>query len=177
MKKELIPAEIIENKIYIVRGIKVMIDTDLAEFYGEETKMLNRAVKRNIERFPESFMFQLTDEEAENLRCQNGTSLDRHGGRRYNPYVFTEHGVVMLSSVLNTQIAIAISIQIVDVFVKIKQMASIQTELRELEQRFMVYAKDTTLELSDHERLINKLYRLLDNLEDKKSGKIGFETE
>ncbi len=92
---------IIERKIYIVREQKVMLDSDLASLYGVETKMLNRAVKRNLDRFPEDFMFQLIAEELENLRFQIGTSSSKsYGGRRYMPYVFTEQGVAMLSGVL-----------------------------------------------------------------------------
>jgi hypothetical protein len=119
--QELIPIEIIENKIFIIRGQKVMLDRDLAQLYGVETKALNRAVKRNIERFPEKFMFQLTDEEWENLRCHFGTSssddknlksqiaTSNWGGQRYLPYVFTEHGALMLSSVLNSKRAIILT--------------------------------------------------------------------
>lgn len=98
--KALIPSEIIEKKILLIRGEKVMLDADLAELYEVETKMLVRAVKRNIDRFPSDFMIQLDKEEFENLRFQFGTS-SRWGGRRYLPYAFTEQGVAMLSSVLN----------------------------------------------------------------------------
>ena len=88
----------IERRIYLIRGTKVMLDSDLADLYQVETKALNRAVRRNLDRFPEDFMFQLARVEADSLRCQTGTSNDGRGGRRYLPYVFTEHGVVMLSS-------------------------------------------------------------------------------
>lgn len=103
---KLIPIEIIENKIFIIRGQKVMLDRDLAQLYEVETKDLNRAVKRNIERFPEKFMFQLTNEEWKNLRCQIGTANKKISMIRSNPYVFTEHGTLMLSSVLNSKRAI-----------------------------------------------------------------------
>lgn len=99
----LIPTERIEQAIYFIRGEKVMLDRDLAGLYGVETKVLNRAVKRNLQRFPLDFMFQLTDDEANLLRCQIGTSKQGRGGRRYLPYVFTEQGVAMLSSVLNSE--------------------------------------------------------------------------
>lgn len=99
--KSLIPQEIIENKILLIRGKKVMLDIDLARLYGIETKTFNRAVKRNLERFPEEFMFQLNQSETKNLRYQIGTSS--WGGRRYLPYAFTEYGVAMLSSVLNSK--------------------------------------------------------------------------
>jgi hypothetical protein len=106
--KPLIPVEMIEKKILIIRGEKVMLDADLSELYGVETKMLVRADKRNIDRFPSDFMFQLEKEEFENLRFQFGTS-SRWGGRRYLPYAFTEQGVAMLSSVLNSKRAIQVN--------------------------------------------------------------------
>ncbi len=98
--KSLIPVEIIERRIFVIRGEKVMIDRDLAELYGVETNQLKRAVRRNKERFPESFMFELTKEEFDNLRCHFGTT--RGGGTRYLLMVFTEQGVAMLSSVLKS---------------------------------------------------------------------------
>ena len=100
----------IERRIYLIRGQKVMIDSDLADLYRVETKLLNRAVQRNLGRFPEDFMFQLTADERESLRCQFGTSNNGRGGRRYLPYVFTEHGVVMLSSVLNSERAVQMNV-------------------------------------------------------------------
>src|SRR5688572_22457445 len=103
-----IPAEIIERKIYLIRGHKVMLDSDLAELYVVETKALNQAVKRNLERFPDDFMFQLTASEEAALRSQIVTSNTK-GGRRYLPYVFTEQGVAMLSSVLNSQRAVQVN--------------------------------------------------------------------
>jgi phage regulator Rha-like protein len=116
----IIPDETIISKIYLFRDKKVMLDTDLAELYGVETRVLNQAIKRNIKRFPEDFMFQLTDEEWENLKSQNATSS--WGGRRTAPFVFTEHGVLMLSSVLNSERAIEINIQIVRIFTKMREM-------------------------------------------------------
>lgn len=119
--KVLIPSEIIEKKILLIRGEKVMLDADLAELYEVETKMLVRAVKRNMDRFPADFMFQLNEEEFENLRFHFGTS-SRWGGRRYLPYVFTEQGVAMLSSVLNSDRAVKVNIEIMRAFVKLRQM-------------------------------------------------------
>jgi hypothetical protein len=119
-KKNTIPAEVLMNKIYLVNEIKVMLDSDLAELYQVETKVLNQAVKRNIERFPEDFMFQLTHEQWKNLKSQNVTSS--WGGRRVLPYVFTEQGVAMLSSVLNSSVAINVNIQIIRVFTKMREM-------------------------------------------------------
>ncbi|MFO0356014.1 MAG: ORF6N domain-containing protein [Sphingobacteriaceae bacterium] len=132
MKKEItiIPDEIVLNKIYYIRGQKVMLDKDLAEMYGVETKRLKEAVKRNIERFPDDFMFQLTENEFASLRSQIATSKNGRGGDRYNPMVFTEHGVLMLSSVLNSAKAIQVNIQIMRIFTKIRQLLIDNTELR-----------------------------------------------
>lgn len=114
------PDEIIMNKIFSIRGQKVMIDSDLSELYGVETRRLNEQVKRNILRFPEDFMFQLTEDEFSNLKSQIATS--RWGGRRKLPYVFTEHGVLMLSSVLNSEHAINVNIQIMRIFTKVREI-------------------------------------------------------
>lgn len=133
-KKEktlLMPDEILINKIYVIRGQKVMLDRDLATLYGVETKQLKRQVNRNIERFPEDFMFEMTKAEFENWRSQFGTSNSSDKmGLRYAPYVFTEHGVLMLSSVLNSQKAIQVNIQIMRVFKRIRQALTDNTELR-----------------------------------------------
>ena len=126
---DLIHNETIEKAIYLIRGEKVMLDRDLALLYGVETKVLNRAVKRNLQRFPLDFMFQLTTEEAEILRCQIGTSNEGRGGRRYLPYVFTEQGVAMLSTVLNSERAILVNIEIMRAFVKLRQMLGSNVEL------------------------------------------------
>lgn len=128
--KALIPVELIEKKILLIRGHKVMLDSDLAGLYGVETFNLNKAVKRNIERFPEDFMFQLTKEEADSLRFQIGMSkTEGRGGRRYLPYVFTEQGVAMLSSVLNSERAVKVNIEIMRAFVKLRQMLASNAEL------------------------------------------------
>lgn len=115
---------LIENRIFTIRGKQVMLDSHLAEIYGIETKILNRAVKRNSDRFPESFRFQLNEKEYENLRFQIGTSSEEHGGRRYLPYVFTEQGVAMLSAVLRSETAINVSIRIMEVFVEMRKLIS-----------------------------------------------------
>lgn len=122
-----IPDEIVVSKIYLIRNHRVMIDSDLAELYGVETKRLNEQVKRNLERFPEDFMFQLTKCEFESLKSQIATT--RWGGRRTLPYAFTEHGVLMLSSVLNSKQAININIQIMRVYTRIRNMLSTNQEL------------------------------------------------
>lgn len=122
--QKLIPAEVIANKIYLIRGVKVMLDSDLAFLYGVETKLLNRAISRNKNRFPSDFMFQLNEKEFKNLRFQIGTSNLKHGGRRYLPYVFTEHGVAMLSSVLKSKRAVEVNIAIIRTFIKLREILS-----------------------------------------------------
>ena len=112
---------VIQSKIYEIRGQKVMLDFDLAEMYGTETKRLKEAVKRNIKRFPSDFMFELTKEEFESLRSQIATS-NKRGGTRYMPYAFTEPGVAMLSSVLNSEVAIEININIMRAFIAVRRM-------------------------------------------------------
>jgi hypothetical protein len=121
-------AETIQRNIHFVRGKKVMLDKDLAVLYEVPTSQLNRAVKRNFERFPEDFMFQLTHEEV-NLICQFGTSS--YGGSRKLPYAFTEQGIAMLSSVLNSTKAIQVNIQIIRIFTKLREMIDTYKELRE----------------------------------------------
>jgi phage regulator Rha-like protein len=116
-----VPDAVIINKIYLIRGYKVMIDSDLAELYGVETRRLNEQVNRNINRFPGHFMFKLTSDEYESIRSQNAI-LKRGGHSKYLPYAFTEHGVLMLSNVLKSGRAIEMSIKIIDVFVKLREM-------------------------------------------------------
>ena len=162
----------IQNLIYEIRGHKVMLDSDLAKLYGVETFNLNKAVKRNIGRFPKDFMFQLTKEEYESLIFQNGISKSQRGGRRFMPYVFTEQGVAMLSSVLNSEQAIAINIQIMRTFVQLKQFALENKELTkrfsELEQYFINYCKD-------NEKDKQQIYEAIDLLMDRtKPAKVGF---
>ena len=134
------PEEFIINKIYLIRDQKVMLDNDLSELYGVETRVLNQAVKRNIERFPGDFMFRLSIEEMNNLISQNVTS--NHGGRRKPPYAFTEQGVAMLSSVLKSERAIQTNIQIIRIFTKMKEMA--------------LHHKDMLLKLDQIESNMNK---------------------
>jgi ORF6N domain len=125
----LVPAELIERRIYFIRGLKVMVDADLAELYQVATKALNQAVRRNSERFPGDFMFQLTLDEAELLRSQTVTSNTGSGGRRYLPYVFTEHGVGMLSSVLNSPRAVQMNILIIRTFIRMREMLATHADL------------------------------------------------
>ena len=124
----LLSEETIANKIYFIRNQKVMLDRDLSELYSIETKRLNEQVKRNISRFPEDFMFQLTELEFQNLKSQFATSS--WGGTRKLPYAFTEHGVLMLSSVLKSDKAIQVNIQIMRIFTKVRQMLLDTTELK-----------------------------------------------
>ncbi len=137
---DLIAIERIEHAIYLIRGEKVMLDRDLASLYGVETKILNRAVKRNLRQFPSDFMFQVTTDEADVLRFQIGTSKKGSGGRRYLPYVFTEQGVAMLSSVLNSERAVLVNIEIMRAFGKLRQMlasnAELSRRLDELESKY-----------------------------------------
>ena len=120
--KPTISTKEIRNLIYSIRGRQVMLDSDLASLYQVETKNLNKAVKRHIERFPVSFCFQLTEEEVENLRFQIGTSSLSYGGRRYLPYVFTEQGVAMASAILRSDIAVKVSVEIMEAFVEMRKM-------------------------------------------------------
>lgn len=142
MAKDLVVSEVIEQKIYLVRGQKVMLDSDLAILYGVTTKQLNQQVKRNKKRFPDDFMFKLDSYEFKILRSQFVTSNENltsqivisnkeHGGRRYRPYAFTEHGIAMLSSVLNSDRAIAVNIQIIRTFIKLRKLLSTHKDLLE----------------------------------------------
>lgn len=130
MQDQLLPDEAITNKIYLIRGQKVMLDKDLAELYNVETKRLKEQVKRNMERFPaETYMFELTQDEFQFLRSHFATSNDGRGGARYLPMAFTEHGVLQLSNVLKSQRAIKVSFLIIDVFVKLRKTLSDHTEI------------------------------------------------
>jgi hypothetical protein len=128
-KQNLVPIELIERRIYLIRGHRVMLDNELAELYEVPTKVFNQAVARNRERFPEDFMFQLTKTEDQLLRSQIVTSKKGRGGRRYLPYVFTEQGVAMLSSVLNSERAVQVNIAIMRAFVRLRSMLSSNAEL------------------------------------------------
>src|SRR5215218_2102098 len=118
----LVPVERVESRILLIRGEKVILDTDLAELYGATTKRLNEQVRRNLDRFPADFMFQLTDEEFAILRSQFATSRSGWGGRRYPPFVFTEHGAIMAANVLNSPRAVAVSVTVVRAFVRLRQI-------------------------------------------------------
>ena len=152
---ELLNEEQVLQLIHKIRSQKVMLDSDLAEMYGVETKRLNEQVKRSIDRFPDDFMFQLNSEEWENLKSQIATS--RWGGRRTLPYVFTEQGVAMLSSVLNSPRAIQVNISIIRIFVKIRQWALNYSELQEKIQAL----QDAE---SNQNQQINHIYQMIEEL-------------
>ncbi len=152
----LVPPERIERSILLIRGHKVILDTDLAALYGVETGQLVRAVKRNISRFPHDFMFQFNKDEFENLRCHFGTS-SQWGGRRYPPYAFTEQGVAMLSSILKSRRAVQVNIEIMRAFVRLRRMldshADLARKLEALEKKYDAQFKvvfDAIRELMRH---------------------------
>ena len=155
----LLSEETIANKIYFIRNQKVMLDRDLATLYGIETKVLNQAVKRNMSRFPEDFMFQLTEIEFQNLKSQIVTSS--WGGTRKLPYAFTEHGVLMLSSVLKSDKAIQVNIQIMRIFTKVRQMLLDTTELK-------IDILQIQKKLENHDKNIELVFSYLDELTEKK---------
>lgn len=168
MKIEL---ESIQSMIYLIRGQKVMLDSDLAKLYGVETKRLNEQVRRNLERFPEDFMFELSIKEYELLRSQFATSKNGRGGRRYQPLVFTENGVAMLSSVLNSEVAIEVNIAIMRIFTKLRSFYALEERIdrkvNQLEQNVTSVFK--------------VVFERLDNLEDvqaipKRKSKIGLKS-
>ncbi|WP_240925087.1 ORF6N domain-containing protein [Maribellus sediminis] len=146
------------SKIFFIRNQKVMLDSDLAELYGVETRRLNEQVKRNSSRFPEDFMFQLSQVEYENLKSQFATSS--WGGRRKLPFVFTEHGALMLSSVLNSEKAIKVNIQIMRIFTRIREMRtnnlSIKLELEEIKKKLTNHDKNIELVSNYLDELIEK---------------------
>jgi hypothetical protein len=198
MGKHLVPAGQIESRIYLIHGQKVMLDSDLAELYGVTTKALNRAVRRNPDRFPPDFMFQLGDKSATALRCQIGTSNGTgpteggpghsrspeggatllrsqpvtlnagRGGRRYAPYVFTEHGAVMLASMLNSPIAIQASVQVVRAFVRIREILSAHKDLvRKIQEMEKNYDKQFAV-------VFDAIRQLMGPPEELPKGRIGF---
>lgn len=170
--KAAVPAISVENKIYSFRGQNVMLDSDLAELYGVETRVLVQAMKRNIDRFPADFMFRLTADEMSNLKSQIATSSSENrslrsqivtskkgrGGRRYPPYVFTEHGAVMLASVLNSRRAVEASIFVVRAFVRMRGILSVHKgmarKLFELERRVMGHDEDIKMLMKAIKKLI-----------------------
>jgi phage regulator Rha-like protein len=163
-----VPIELIERRIFLIRSQKVMIDSDLADLYQVTTGNLNLAVRRNLDRFPEDFMFQLSEKEFENLRLHSATSS--WGGRRYLPYAFTEHGVAMLSSVLNSPRAVQMNILIIRAFVKLREMLATHKDLaRKIE--------DLERQQKEHGQQLAAVYSIVKRLIDiplKSSKPIGF---
>ncbi|MBI1743368.1 ORF6N domain-containing protein [Candidatus Acetothermia bacterium] len=173
-KTAIVPIERIEHSIYFVRGHRVMLDSDLAALYGVTTARLNEQVKRNIDRFPADFMFKLNLKEFTALMSQIAISKTGRGGRRKLPYVFTEHGAVMLASVLNSPVAVHASIQVVRAFVRLREMLATHKELAlklaELEQKIG--------EHDEHIRaIIEALRQLMAPPSEKKRRSIGFDVE
>ena len=174
MKEEISPAiipnEVIINKIYLFRGVKVMLDSDLAELFGVETKQLKQQVRRNIERFPEHFMFELTKEENEVLRSQFVTL--RHGQHsKYLPFAFSEHGILQLSNVLKSKQAIEVSIKIIDVFVQLRTMVLSNTEIR-------LEVEKIKKKVDNQDKNIEIIFRYFDELLEQKEEprkKIGYQ--
>jgi hypothetical protein len=178
----------IQNLIYEIRDQQVMLDEDLAKIYQVETKVLNRAVKRNIARFPPQFMFQLTKSEYENLKCQIGTSslkpqiaASSWGGRRKLPYAFTEHGVIMLSSVLNSKIATQININVVKAFIDMRHYIAkpIREKLDNLENILMLHIENSDIKFTEHGEAIKQIFQVLNNLleKPKEAKRIGFKPD
>jgi ORF6N domain-containing protein len=158
---QVVAAPAIEKRIFVVRGRQVMLDEDLADLYGVETKRLVQQVKRNLKRFPADFMFQLTRVEAEALRSQIATSNDGRGGRRYAPYVFTEQGVAMLSGVLRSDRAIAVNIEIMRAFVELRRVAG---SFQALEERLVQMELDIGARLSEHDEQLRQIFEALRRL-------------
>ena len=154
-----IKIEIIANMIYVIRGQKVMLDSDLAVLYGVETKQLKRAVKRNINRFPMDFLFELTKQEYNSLRCQFGT-LKRGQHTKYFPYAFTEQGVAMLSSVLKSERAVQVNIVIMRTFIKLREMMATHKELKEkIEEMEKKYDKQFQVVFAAIKDLFDKFHQ------------------
>ena len=174
-KTLMIPDETIMNKIYLVRGQKVMMDRDLAELYGVETRTLKQQVKRNISRFPLDFMFELTKDELEEWRNQFGSSNRELMGLRIPPFAFTEHGVLMLASVLNSERAVQVNIQIVRIFTRMREMLLTHKDILislEKMQRTLSSHDDKIMLLFEYIKQFEKLKQ--EELDQKKRPRIGF---
>ena len=167
-KNKIIP---IQNMIYEIRGQKVMLDRDLAELYGVDVKRLNEAVKRNIERFPKDFMFQLKQKEWNILRSQIATANENVSKVRFLPFVFTEHGVLMLSNVLNSIKAIKMSIQIIRVFHKLRkytiELTTKEARIEDIYKLLMLHIENSDYKFLEHDNAIKKIVSALNNLIEK----------
>lgn len=160
----------IRERIFEIRNERVMLDSDLAELYGVSTRVFNQSVRRNADRFPDDFRFQLSKEEYDHLRSQIATSTPKHGGRRYRPYVFTEQGVAMLSGVLISDRAVQVNIGIMRAFVEMRRMA---TAYNEIEQR-LVKLEQEIGEHNEHFKKVFSAIRLLMAPPSSKTKRIGF---
>ncbi|MCL2764927.1 MAG: ORF6N domain-containing protein [Treponema sp.] len=175
MKNELVP---IQNMIYEIRKQKVMLDSDLAGLYEVPTHRLNEAVKRNIKRFPAEFMFQLTEEEWKNQRSQ--FAIFGKDSRKYRPFAFTEHGILMLSSVLKSDKAVEVNIQIMKTFIKLRQyfisQNDINEQIAEIRKLLMLHTENNDYKFSEHDKAIKQIIQALNNLieKPKETRKIGF---
>jgi len=171
------PDEIVISKILVVRNVKVMIDRDLAELYGVETRRLKEAVRRNISRFPEDFMFEMTKDEFQNWRSQIATSNSEKMGVRHTPFCFTEQGVSMLSSVLNSERAIQVNIQIIRIFTKMRALLVTQKEilqkLEQLENNDLAHNEKIML-IFDYIRQLEKSKKQLDDQKNRQ--RLGYRT-
>ncbi len=173
--EETTPAPLsLDTRIYTVRGQSVMLDSDLAEVYQVETKSLNRSVRRNLPRFPERFAFQLEQNEWDALRCQFGTSNVGRGGRRHSPWVFTEHGAVMLASVLNSPCAIQASIVVIDAFVRLRHILDANRDLAHK-------IDELSTKVETHDKAISVIFRDLEEMThsgipERPKERIGFKT-
>jgi len=146
----IIPQETIQNKILLIRGQKVMLDRDLASLYGVSTSHLKRQVKRNPKRFPNDFMFALSKKELKDWRCQFGTSNSDKIGLRYTPFAFTEHGILMLSSVLNSERAIQVNIQIMRAFSKLREVLAAHKQIQK--------------KIEEHDHQIRRIFQIIEQL-------------
>ena len=175
--------QMVKSVIFEVRGRQVILDEDLAKIYQVDTRTLNQAVKRNADRFPAEFMFQLTEEESISLRSQFVISKNSRGGRRYMPFAFTEHGVVMLSSVLNSKIAMKINIAIVNAFIDMRHYAlakpDTNTQITELRKLLMLHTENNDYKFSEYDEIIRQIVHAISNLIDqpKKTNTIGFNAD
>ncbi|MBB6499166.1 ORF6N domain-containing protein [Pedobacter cryoconitis] len=166
----IVPDEVVMSKIYMVRDQKVMLDFELAELYGVETKVLKQAVRRNINRFPEDFMFEMNKEELDGLRSQIVTSNERRGGTRYMPFCFTEQGVTMLSCVLNSERAIRVNIQIIRIYTRIREMLMAHKDV-------FIRVEQVEKQLMKHDQKIELLFAYLSKFiekEEQPRTEIGF---
>lgn len=174
-EKQVIVIEQIEQAIYEIRGQRVMLDADLSKVYGVQTRILIRAVKRNIQRFPEGFVFSLSNQEVMSLRSQFGIANKGRGGRRTPPYAFTEHGAVMASTILNSPAAIDMSIHVIRAFLKARQFIE---QHKELAQELKELRKQLGVKFSEYDEqfriVFEAINQLIGPIEEKKRRKIGF---